>query len=464
MSDSQIPRLPPAEEDLSALDDQSNIIDWVLAQPPWLIGVVVVAFIAAVILGVLAFRPKSDDVVVTPDPTALAALTPPAGALMLDSGVPHPQFSVPISMTVKGLAYDVLSQEIKSDGDWLFPPGLSGKAVWVYGTIVNFVIGLEHTTGNVALLESLAVGDQISMTTTGGIYQFGFAGREKFDPTNSSLFEQPEPGLTLVSLGAADQERWVVFWEYQGLEDGVEQATGHSVAVGEPALLVDVRVTVMGTSYMYEGPDVPEGWAYYLIDYQIENLSENSVLDPNRLRMELQDGIGAMYSLNLPASELGSFGYLMLTVPPRTVAQGPAGYLVPAPLQGPKLSWTFSRLDTPESVVKVLIDFQNPEQVIDQRLFSAVDLAGAELSSDQTLLSVWGTVLNNSDEPLIVAVDDVTLQGRDSEASLRSADPALPWTIEPGSVVSFRLTYQRPADSTVTFTVLNHPFEIGGLP
>ena len=142
---------------------------------------------------------------------------------------------------------------------------------------------------------------------------------------------------------------------------------------------------------------------------------------------------------------------------------GTAGYLVPAPLQGPKLSWSFSHLDKPERVAKVLIDFDVPQEIIDPYQQTAVSLTGAELSGDRTLLSVWGSLLNNSEEELLIALEDITLRGTEDSMALRAADPAFPWTVSPGSVVSFRLSFQRPTAPVATFTLLNQPFEISGL-
>jgi len=439
---------------------------WFSIPPRVRIGVVALAGILLIVFGVLIFRPQSGEDIEQPptvDPTEYAL--PTADPILVDSGTPQPQINAPISITLKGLEFTVLPYQVQADGEWRYPAGQSGTAVWVYGTIINFAIGVEQTKANTALLESLALGDEITMTTTSGlVYHFGFAGREELASSSADLFDQTHPGLTLVTLGGEKETRLVVHGDYltAGKETETGSQAGPSVSVGEPAQLGDIRVTALGTSYVYDAPDVPEGWAFYLVDYQIENLSPE-VLDPNRFRMELQDGTGGLYSLNLPASQTGTFGYLILTIPPNTVAQGTAGYLVPAPLQGPKLCWSFSQLDTPEMVAKVLIDFEPPQETIDPRQLAAVNLTGAELSGDRTLLSVWGTVLNNSEEELVVTMDDVTLGGAGDFMPLRAADPALPWTITPGTVLSFRLAFQRPSASVTTFTVLNQPFEISGL-
>ena len=436
--------------------------------PPVLIGAAVVALIAVIALGAHLLRSRSDQDGAQPtlDPTELAVYSAPTDdTLLMDSGTPQPQAGVPISLTLKGLEYTILPYRVQGDGEWLYPEGQSGAAVWVYGTIINYVIGLEGTDANKAMLQNLVAGDEITMTTSNGsVYYFGFANREEVAPDDTDLFVQGQPGLTLVSLGGKDESRWAVHATYSHIQEAgtAGQTVGPSVSIGEPAHLGEIRVTALATSYLFDDPRVPEGWAFFQVDYQVENFS-SEVLDPNRFRMELQDGTGATYSINLPASEAGAFGFLLLTIPPNTMAQGTAGYLVPAPLQGPKLSWSFSRLDAPESVVKVLVDFQSPQESMDPRQLADIVLSGAELSGDRTLVTLWGTVSNNSEALLTVAPEEVSLTGDGEPVALRGADPALPWNLQPGDVLSFRLTYQRPGSGVATFTIIDRPFEISGL-
>jgi hypothetical protein len=463
---STAPNLPPDPDQDRSVNEREGLSGLFRNQPPWLIAVVLVALALVIVLGFLAFRPDSQTAAgkTTPESTLAAEyVLPAADSLLTVSGTPVPQASVPVSLTVKGISFSVLPSRVQEDGELRFPAGESGTAVWVYGTIVNFVMGVEQTKANNALVESLAAGDEITMTTTsGGVYRFGFTARDALDTTDPDLFSQRRPGLTLITVGGKAENRVVVRSTYLGMQEGVEEASVPVVSVGEPAQLGDIRLTILGTSYVYEGEEVPQGWAFYLVEFQIENFSQQ-VLDPNRFRMQLQDGAGNTYSVNLPASQAGTFGYLMLTIPPNTVAQGTAGYLVPAPLQGPKLSWSFSRLDSPENVVKALIDFQSPQQAVDPRQLAVVTLTGAELSGDRTLLSVWGTLTNNSEESISLRAEDAALRGGENIMAIRSADPAFPWTLQPGAAVSFRLAFQRPATSVAIFTVLSQPFELRGL-
>lgn len=473
MSESQLPETPPdllAEEDIdSSLG--AGMLDWLKTQPPLLIGVVAVAIVLLCITSILIIRSLAggeDSAAGTPtlNPTLLSDyVVPAADTILTDNNTPQPRTDTPSSIAMKGLEFRVLPYVVQDDGEWRYPAGQSGTAVWIYGTIINYVFGIEHTEANEALLDSLVEGSPITMTTSSNrVYRFGFTGREEVVSPGPELLAQNQPGLTLMTLGGKRDTHLVVYAEYLLPDEGLETggSAGPSVSVGEPTQLGDIRLTVLETSYVYDHPETPEGWAFFQVDYQIENLSQET-LDPNRFRMELQDGTGATYSLNLPASQAGTFGYLMLTIPPNTVAMGTAGYLVPAPLQGPKLSWSFSRLDTPERVIKVLIDFQPPAEIVDPGMLAAVSLSGAELSGDRTLLTVWGTVLNNSEEELLVTLDDVTLRGADDLMALRAADPALPWTVQAGAALSFRLAFQRPSSSVATFQVLNQPFEISGL-
>lgn len=463
MSDNNIPEQiswPPLEPEGSNLTS-----DRVRLPLPFII-LIAGGVILIVIFAFLLFKPAGDEPEVKPtlDPTVLSEYAvPPSDFLISDSGTPQPGVSIPISITLKGLEISILPYQVKDDGQLHYPAGQSGTAVWAYGTIINFVIGMEQTKANTALMESLVPGDQITLTmSSNAVYRFGFSGRGELASSGLDIYNQKRPGLTLITLGGEEETRQVVYGEYLGAaEEGNFSGATSGYSIGEPASLGDVRVTVLGASYLFNDASVPEGWAFYLVDYQIENLSQQ-VLDPNRFRMELQDGIGNTYSLNLPASEAGSWGYLSLTIPPNTVANGTAGYLVPAPLQGPKLKWSFSRIEAPDNVVKVLIDFTSPEETIDPVQLANVELTKAELSGDRTLLSVWGTVVNNSEEAIEIAGDQVSLIGGEDEAAIRAADPALPWSVAPGSVLSFKVTFQRPNTSSATLTVLNQPFEITG--
>jgi len=435
---------------------------------PVIIGATVIGLILLVYLAVRLFGGDADKdgIKPTPDATALSEyVVPTSDALVTDGGTPQLESPVPIFITMKGLQYEVLPYPIQQDGTWRYPAGQSGTAVWVYGTIINYAIGVEQTRANLAVLESLAPGDQITITmSNSAVYRFGFVGRGQLASAGINLFDQTRPGLTLVSLGGDLETRVVVYGEFLGVAEQYQSGQPGivSFSVGEPAPLGETRVTVLGTSYLYDDPRVPDGWAFYLLDFQIENLSQE-VLDPNRFRMELQDGVGTSYSLNLPASQAGTFGFLALTIPPNTVAQGTAGYLVPAPLMGPRLSWSFSRLDLPDRIIKVMIDFASPSEVIDPRQMAEITLLGAELSGDGTLLSVWGTVLNGSQEELAVMIDEVVLQCGGAALALRAADPAFPWQVEPGGVLGFRVTFQRPPLPTATLIVLGRSFEISGM-
>lgn len=477
MSESPLDDLSPeliselASEETHVPSPGLRALNWLRMQPPVLIGVIVIAAIAACIMGILVLRSllggdSSTSQVPTLDPNVLAEYAvPTSDPILMDRGTPQPQTNIPISIAMKGLDFQILPYQVQANGEWRYPAGQSGTAVWIYGTIINYIVGIEQTRANMALMESFAPGDEITMTTSDGrAYHFGFAGLEELTSPGADILGQTSPGLTLITLGGKDKTRLVVHGEYllAREEGGAGQNTGPSISVGEPAQLDEIRVTALETSYLYDTPDIPEGWAFYLVDYQIENHSQD-VLDPNRFRMVLQDGAGNTYSINLPASQAGSFGYLMLTIPPNTVAMGTAGYLVPTPLQGPKLTWSFSQLEAPEYIVKVLIDFEVPQETVDPFHLVAVNLSGAELSGDRTLLSVWGTVLNNSEEMLVVDMEYITLQGADESMALRAADPALPWTISPGETSSFRLAFQRPSSLIATFTLLNQPFEISGL-
>jgi len=74
---------------------------------------------------------------------------------------------IPVTLTVGERDFVVLPQTINPDGSW--SPGISSdsSAGWVYGSIINYIMALQPTAENTSLLQSLAPGSELVMTTQG---------------------------------------------------------------------------------------------------------------------------------------------------------------------------------------------------------------------------------------------------------------------------------------------------------
>ena len=59
---------------------------------------------------------------------------------------------------------------------------------------------------------------------------------------------------------------------------------------------------------------------------------------------------------------------------------------------------------------------------------------------------------------------DISLNTPDNVFSdLRTADPPLPWVVEPGTTMAFRLHFTRPPGFSAVFRVVNQQFELTNL-
>jgi len=124
--------------------------------------------------------------------------------------------SIPLTLTapsgieIKGRQFKVIPVEV-AKGAWPYQRGtLAGdKAVWVYGTLINYVIGLEASPDATMLLQDLTEADVIKLTTySGRAVLFRYSGRQWVTVDKTDVFRQMRPGLTLVLLG----ERAMIGW------------------------------------------------------------------------------------------------------------------------------------------------------------------------------------------------------------------------------------------------------------
>ena len=431
-----------------------------------LAAVAVVALIAVCVLGILLLRTARGGLVAggTPTPFPTAAAAPVSneplvvGVDLNRSSTISVTLDAPVTLSLAGNEFLVQSQALATDGVWSPATEDTDTAVWVYGTIVNYIIGVPDTQENRTLLEQLAPGDEMVLTTQSGTeYTFTFNSRNTVPTSNRDVFAQNMPGITLVLLGSEGQERLVVHGRYV-----VSEATAENdnvVSLGETAQLDNVQITVTGASYLPDRPETPPGFALYQIDYQIQNVGL-SAFDTGNLQITLLDDLGNQYATNALASQLGNNPSLDGFVNAGQTAQATAGYQVPIGLSSSSLHWVVMRADT-GSQVQVNIPFTGPgggTEAVD------ISLARADVSPDLTNLQLGGQVTNLGTQPVVVTERDISLSTDDGSVyPILSTNPAFPWMVAPGQTAQFFLTFQRPPTDAAVFIVLNRPFQLSGL-
>jgi hypothetical protein len=214
-----------------------------------------------------------------------------------------------------------------------------------------------------------------------------------------------------------------------------------------------------GATYVPNAPNIPPGFAYFLVDFQIQN-NGGAPIDLRRLQLVLVDEIGNQYALNPVASQSGTNppmtgGFLN----PSQLMLATVGYQIPAGLTSSTLTWTVVRSDTGEQV-QVSIPYTGPgaENTV-------ITLQSVEVSADLSSLLLVGQITNSGTQAVVIAQPDVTLRTPDGASYLMlSANPPFPWTVPPGQTLLYGATFQRPTTSdSAIFTLLNQPFQLTNL-
>jgi hypothetical protein len=426
------------------------------------VGVGILALLCLFLI--LLLRPDGENGVTPTPPQPITTAGPPISqddALVVglsDSTPVSVTLSAPISVDASGRRWAVQTQTIPVDGTWspAIPDGET--AVWVYGTVVNYVIALRDTLENRLALEQLAPGDEMIMRMGDGVtFAFAFNSRREVPVTGRDIFNQQAPGLTLVLVGSGGGERLVVYGRYLVGESN-EMSVENSVELGETVQLDGLQFTVTGAAYVFDRPEIPPGFAFYLVDYQAQNVA-GTVFNSGLLRLTLADELGNQYAFNPIASQIGNHPPLGGPLNPNQMTTATAGYQIPAGLSSPTLRWQITRTDN-NNQAQVVIPFRDRQEQAQQ---ASVALTQADVSVDGTSLFLVGQVTNLGSETMAVPESGINLTSDGSVYLILSTSPGFPWLVAPGQTIQYSLTFQRPAGSSAVFTVLNQPFELTGL-
>jgi len=379
-----------------------------------------------------------------------------------DSTTVSVTLDMPVTLNLNGRDLAVQPVTINTDGTW--SPALSGEATvgWVYGSIVNYIMALQPTDENKALLESLTPGAQMIINTQSGAeFVFEFDHSSLVAVNDQSSFSQLTPGITLALLETGEDERLVAYGRYLLTETaGGADNSNTSVGVGETAQLRDLQITVTGVTYVTNDPNTPPGFAFFVVDFQIFNTGMTAV-DITQLQLILVDEIGNQYALNPVASRLGenaplTGGFLNAgELLPVSV-----GYQVPDGLVTASVTLTVVRRDTGDQV-QVIIPFSGSNAA----QFTTITLQSVEVSADLASMNLVGQIVNNGEQTVVVTQEDVWLRTHDGASYLMlSTNPPFPWTIPTGQTLLYSVTFQTPIGAdTAVFTVLNQSFQLTNL-
>ena len=378
-------------------------------------------------------------------PTPLPTLETELLADVIGAGAKTKQLVVPRTLDIKGVSFVVQPVKI-GVGDWPLPE--SERAVsWVYGTVINYVMGLEATPANKRLLASLRSGDQMLLRmSTGPTYRFILADLVRVAPQTSEVFLQNRPGLTLVLLSDEAESRVILRALYipdseLGLAnpEPVKQA-----APGERVVLADrLRLTYLNYEII-PVPDTPPGYAYLGINFVLENVGGNASLLTASLLHHLESN-GLTYPSVSTAGAL-SYPSLPETLPVRTPLTATLVYAVPETTLREALIWLFALEPTGARAQVTLPPYEGrltPEVVV------------KEASLDNGILFL-GLEVRAALRNLQVGVAEVQVQG----GSLSPVGNYFPWRVAAGETDEFILLLTPDGSGRLVITLLEQGIEV----
>jgi hypothetical protein len=377
-----------------------------------------------------------------------------------DTGAISVTMETPIFLNVGGEEFSVQAEVLPTQGSWNPVPANETTSVWVYGSVINYVFGLDDAAENRELLERLVAGDEIVLTTRSGMSStFVVSRRQEVSSDNREIFAQRSPGVTLVLLEEdTGEQRLVVQGRFVVSEAKSDPRVGSTVKLGETAQLENLQITANSVSFQFDVPGVPAGLAAFHVDYQMQNVGASAV-DASSLSMVLIDDFGNLYALNPAASQTGNFPPLSGFIQPGQTVMATAGYQIPSGLTSSVLRWQVTISGT-GSQIEVILPLG---ETVASPQEATVLVQEVNIVNNGTDLMILGQVTNLGSQPLLVDVTDLSLSSSGTVFLMLSVNPAFPWSVPAGQTIQFGVTFQRPPGSEAIFTVLGQSFQLTGL-
>ncbi len=378
-------------------------------------------------------------------PTPLPTLEAELLADIIDSSGVKTELVTPRTLEVAGVSFVVQPVQV-TVGDWPLP--YEERAVsWVYGTVINYVMGVEATPANKELLAGLQTGDELILRmSTGSAHHFGYADAVRVAPQASEIFRQSRPGLTLALLNDSQaSQRVVIRANYIPASELGPLPAGREfkAAVGE-AVDLDraVRVTCRGGRLLAK-PGASPGYIYQAVDYQVRNVSEVEISTGAFKHYLEVDGM--TYPVVAVPHEANPYPAVPETLAPGRVFSTTAVYAAPETTLLEGLFWEFSPGPAGSRARVALPPYPG-------RLAPVV--AGATAQFSGGLLRVT-FVISAGLHGLELHPNDIGLEG----GTLEAAGSQFPWRAPPNGAGEFLMVLLPGRAGQVAVSLLDRGFE-----
>jgi hypothetical protein len=396
---------------------------------------------------------------VTPTEQTAPVPSPTATCVPPNCPVNQPVASVPRKLYVRDRTFEITPIAVPK-GNWAVSTD-DNRAEWVFGSVVNYLFGLPGTQENKDLLQAMSEADKITIEKSDGqTLEFKFSERKSVSSQSKEIFAQQRPGLTLVLLGADGEQRLVVSADYVVDSEVNKSVPSKTTAINTPIDIGPVRVKVLNGRLVENAPGIPVGSAFYLVDFTAENLG-NDPVNVADFVFELRDYAGQKYKLSDVASKLGPNPSPTGQLLPGLSSTFMSGFEVPSNITGPVLTWGFKPEAAFNGQATVAVPLVGPTPTPDPRSQARVQITQAYFSPDQTELIVAGGIGNPTNALILVNPADIVLSTPDGIlATLKSAEPALPWRISPTDSVNFALHFSRLPSNQSILKILSDSFKL----
>lgn len=421
--------------------------------PTWAILLVLLGAIIIVSVGVAALlnlrakRPTggAESAAVVKLVTFMSPPTIPAGiAVVQENGAPVVTVA-PNQINVAGTVYPVVAV-MPEQGRWPVPQEQRSIAVWLYGTVINYVVGVPYMPATESLLAGLTSADRITLTLdNGSALVFGAPQAQRVAAEDLSPMAQDKLGLTLVMLEGAQASRLIVQARYlpeESLFSQDQRVDGLKIEVLESGVVEE-----MADSF------------YFVIEYQVTNES-GADKDTAFFDMVLEDSAGQRYTLDANATGRGQYGPLTRVLAHGESARGSAGYLVPRAMPSPVM-WIFRSDMTSANSTRFSLTYDPPQPAPP---LPDVEISSVFYDAARNVIVINGTVYNDGETPLVVTLDNIKFTYGGGEGSLQASTPLLPWNIAPDGFQEFEVQFSRPQGTdSVLLEILGFTYRIEGL-
>jgi hypothetical protein len=409
--------------------------------------------IAAVLLLVAAIQLLSGSEPSRPIPTPAPTCVGP------NCPVQQPGPMVPEKLYVRDRVFEITPVAVQK-GKWPVDAG-DGNATWVFGTLVNYLIGLPNNSENRDLLQALSGDDEIALQLSNGeTIEFTFDAQQLVSPNNEEIFSQHHPGMTLILVGDDGQQRLVVTTNYDVNSEANRTVSGNVVPLGTPIDIGPVRVKALSGRLVENAPGIPVGSAFYLVDFTAENISEAEVNAADFV-FELMDFARQKYKFSEKATELGPYPPPVGPLLPGLSGTYTTGFEVPSNITGPILTWLFKPDLAFRGQASVAVPLIGPTPTPDPRSQAQVQISQAYYTSDQSQIIIVGSIANPTSALIPVGTADIVLSTPEGVlATFNSAEPPLPWRLGPGDTINFTLSFGRLPSTVAILKILNSQFEL----